>query len=80
MTKEFAQQYAGKGEAKEGSGGVGGCGGRDGGGSGESKRAAVQSLLTSIHTAFDKVTVQAPDWRMLKTFWALRDLYCPSRR
>ncbi len=28
----------------------------------------------------EKVTVAAPDWKTMKLFWVLRDLYCPSKR
>ena len=47
---------------------------------GEEKRAAVADLLETVQKALAEVTVCAPDWKMLKTFWALRDLYVPSKR
>jgi glycerol-3-phosphate O-acyltransferase/dihydroxyacetone phosphate acyltransferase len=47
---------------------------------GERKREAVCNLLEKVQGALQEVTVCAPDWSMLKTFWTLRDLYTPSKR
>lgn len=47
---------------------------------GDAKRSAVRDLLKTIDDALHKVTVTAPDFRTLKTFWILRDLYCPTKR
>ena len=44
---------------------------------GERKREAVCNLLEKVQGALQEVTVCAPDWSMLKTFWTLRDLYTP---
>ena len=46
----------------------------------EKQRSAVSELLEEVEEELRKVTVTAPDWKTLKIFWALRDLYVPSKR
>lgn len=47
---------------------------------GDLKKRAVGDLLRIIEAALRRVTVQAPDFATLKTFWVVRDLYCPTKR
>mmetsp|Transcript_7354 Transcript_7354/g.22038 ORF Transcript_7354/g.22038 Transcript_7354/m.22038 type:complete len:686 (-) Transcript_7354:134-2191(-) len=47
---------------------------------GDLKKRAVGDLLRVIEAALRRVTVQAPDFATLKTFWVVRDLYCPTKR
>ncbi|QDZ17614.1 glycerol-3-phosphate o-acyltransferase [Chloropicon primus] len=47
---------------------------------GELKKRAVRELLGRIEGALREVTVAAPDFSVLKSFWVLRDLYCPTKK
>lgn len=45
---------------------------------GEARREAVAAVMEKVRDGMCSVTVQAPDYKTLQLFWALRRLYTPS--